>query len=146
MPYIKQDRRACVDRYVVAVGERGAYQASDSPKDCGELNYALTMACLWHKKIKFGELDSLMKNIVRNYLADEPLRYQRINDAIGAITCAAFELERRTPRFSGIHSAIHLIATLVAECRDAYYEIGVPYETKKIAENGDIAEYGSPAQ
>ena len=141
MPYIKQDRRTAVDRYVSDLCGRGAIQSADMPQDCGELNYALTMACLWHKKIKFGELDLLLYNIVRNYLSDKELKYQRINDVIGATICAAYELERRLPNPNAVAA---LVPTLINAGRVAYFEIGVSYELKKIAENGDIAEYGSP--
>jgi hypothetical protein len=63
MPYIKQDRR-------------DAIASGDTPKDAGELNFALT-------------------DIVDKYLQNRGLRYAHINDAVGALECARLELYRR---------------------------------------------------
>lgn len=62
------------------------------PTTAGELNYCLTMKCL-------------------QYLNNEPLSYQAINDVIGALEGAKLELYRR---------------------------MAAPYENEKIAQNGDV--------
>lgn len=58
-----------------------------------------------------GELNFLITSIVDKYLTDNGLNYNAINNAVGALECAKLELYRR---------------------------IAVPYEDKKIRENGDV--------
>jgi hypothetical protein len=58
-----------------------------------------------------GELNFAITELVLGYLASFAPSYQKFNDAVGALECAKAELYRR---------AI------------------VPYEDKKIKENGDV--------
>lgn len=58
-----------------------------------------------------GELNFLITTIVHNYINKYGPDYQSYNDAIGALECAKLELYRRKV---------------------------VPYEDKKIEENGDV--------
>ena len=58
-----------------------------------------------------AELNFLITSIVSSYLARRGLKYQTINDAIGALECAKLELYRR---------------------------VVSPYEDTKIKENGDV--------
>lgn len=81
MPYITQDRRDVLDHI-----------ATETPNDAGELNYLFTM-------------------IAKRYLRKHGLRYQRINDLMGALEGAKLELYRR---------------------------VAAPYEDTKIEENGDV--------
>lgn len=147
MPYIKGERRTaiiewlnCVDDHVegdVQTPMTALFEAM--PKDCGELNFALTMTCIAHNRVSFGSLDRKLNTIGKAYLLGQPLRYQRINDLIGACHGAAMELERRRPgakKFEAI--------SLIAVARSLYSELGVGYEETKIAENGDI-DYGESA-
>lgn len=61
--------------------------------------------------VTVGELNFLITSIVDKYLIDNGLSYSNINNVIGALECAKLELYRR---------------------------IAVPYEDKKIKENGDV--------
>jgi hypothetical protein len=65
---------------------------SPAPADAGELNYAIT-------------------KIIADYIKEHGLRYQRINDVLGALEGAKFEFYRR---------------------------VVVPYEDTKIKGNGDV--------
>lgn len=58
-----------------------------------------------------GELNRAITKIIIKYLHDQKLRYQTINDVVGALDCAKQEFYRR---------------------------IAVPYEDKKAKENGDV--------
>ena len=64
----------------------------DGPNNCGELNFAIT-------------------DLLLEYLERKGLRYQTINDIIGALEGAKLEFTRRVTN---------------------------PYEDKKIKENGDV--------
>lgn len=64
-----------------------------------------------------GELNYVFTSIAWNYILDNGLNYQNINDIMGALEGAKFELYRR---------------------------IAAPYEDKKIIENGDV--YGIEQQ
>ena len=57
-----------------------------------------------------GELNYLITKLTHHYLGDNP-SYNRYNDVIGALECAKMELYRRKV---------------------------IPYEQKKIQENGDV--------
>lgn len=58
-----------------------------------------------------GELNRAITKVIIKYLHDQKLRYQTINDIVGALDCAKLEFYRR-------------VATV--------------YEDKKIKDNGDI--------
>jgi len=144
MPYIAPDRRPVIDNYLAALDTEDGISVSPAPvttpQNAGELNYAFTMLCLRHRKMKFGTLDQKLKRVAFEYLTDatKELRYQRINDVAGALVCAALEMEDRAPtrKFE--------IATLNHAMRQPYKEIAVTYEKLAVAKNGDIAEFGSP--
>jgi hypothetical protein len=106
---------------------------ASGPQDCGELNYALTMTCIRYDRVKFGALDDYTRAICLWYAQAAPVRYQRINDIIGACECAALELERRVPNVRKFEAV-----TLRYLSRYVYGHIAVAYEIQKIAENGDI--------
>lgn len=61
--------------------------------------------------VNAGELNYLFTCIIRNYVRKHGLRYQQINDVVGALEGAKAEFQRR---------------------------VVVPYEDSKIAENGDV--------
>lgn len=61
-----------------------------------------------------GELNFCFTKIIEHYLGVRVLNYAAINDIIGALEGAKLEFYRR---------------------------VAVPYETRKIEENGDIATY-----
>jgi hypothetical protein len=58
-----------------------------------------------------GDLNYIFTTLCHNYLLEVGLNYKNINEVIGALECAKLELYRR---------------------------IAVPYEDKKIQENGDV--------
>lgn len=131
MPYITKARRADVRSYLVHPVRNSIL----APQDAGELNFALTIVCL--RPLDRTGLREILEGIVKNYLLAKPLRYQRINDVVGACECASLELDRRLPQTKKFAKlALRQVASA------AYDEIGVPYERTKIEENGDIAEYG----
>jgi hypothetical protein len=61
--------------------------------------------------VTVGELNFCVTQLCIDYIKADPISYHRINDVIGALECAKQEFYRR---------------------------IAVPYETEKIAENGDV--------
>lgn len=138
MPYIKQDRREAVERYLAGIDRTDeAYAPGDAPQDCGELNYAITMTALRHQSLSFRGMDSTFQKIGWDYLHAAPLRYQRINDVAGAFACAYAEMSRRCPNRK------YELITLMHAFRPLYVTIAADYEQIKIRENGDIAEYGN---
>jgi hypothetical protein len=149
MPYITANRRHAVNDWLTLVSNHVAgvtevticalADAATMPGDCGELNYALTMTCIGHKRNQFGTLDAQIRAIVTAYLMAETLRYQRLNDVVGALHCAALELERRRPGAKKFE-----VISMIYAARTIYAEMGIAYETKKIAENGDI-DFGEAA-
>lgn len=58
-----------------------------------------------------GELNYVITSSIRNYLRSRGVSYQYINDVLGALEAAKLEFYRR---------------------------IVIPYESKKIVENGDV--------
>lgn len=120
MPYIKMSRREAID-------------AGAAPENCGELNYAVTVACIRHGHKSMSELRALILCYLSSYVLREKLSYQRINDILGALDGARRELARRCKRDT-VATGILLqdIAT------DFYGLYAAPYEDEKIKTNGDI--------
>lgn len=58
-----------------------------------------------------GELNFIFTSIIDTYLTNEGLRYETINDVLGALEGAKLEFYRR---------------------------VAVPYESSKITQNGDV--------
>lgn len=90
MPYIKPEDRekfkSPTDGYCIIEDLAGIIE------NCGELNYVITVIC-------------------QNYIKQKGLRYQNINDVVGALEGAKLELYRR---------------------------VASKYEDAKIEENGDV--------
>ena len=91
MPYIDQDSR---DGFVNPRGEDILRELGDKIENCGELNYVVTVLC-------------------HQYLKNKGLRYQNINDIVGALEGCKLELYRR---------------------------VASNYEDEKIILNGDVKE------
>jgi hypothetical protein len=89
MPYIKKEDRFNFRPLLNELGEV-------TIKTPGELNYLVSMLC-------------------QKYIKDNGLRYQKINDVVGALDGAKMEFYRR---------------------------VAVPYEDEKIKESGDIGNNG----
>lgn len=84
MPYIKNEDKAILMEAMAA--------EKFGPRTSGELNWLLTMFC-------------------KRYIDDHGLKYQTINDIVGALEGAKLEFYRR---------------------------VAAPYEDTKIKENGDV--------
>lgn len=94
MPYIKQEDRG---RIITTSLDPQSHQRkigirADNVENCGELNFAITV-------------------LIQTYIKNKGLRYQNINDVIGALEGAKMEL---------------------------YRMVAVDYENEKISENGDV--------
>lgn len=117
MPYITKDRR----RLVGLCGE--------PPQNCGELNYMFSMAVLESDDMR--GLQSELGALCHQYIINKGLKYQHINDVVGAIFGAKAEMVRRTGR--------HKFDSLFDDvARSFYAAVAAPYEDTKIAENGDL--------
>ena len=77
------------------------------------------------------------KRIAEAYMAAAPISYSRINDVLGAMVGAQFEYIRRMKSTEFEHS-FEMAMT------DFYLAFAVPYERRKIEENGDIYPKGTP--
>ncbi len=126
MPYITQDRRQALATWLGIAPEGRCKDAG--PLNAGELNFCLT-ALIIRGTVKSQDF----KDVFHAYIDSEPLRYQRINDVVGAAECAALEADARAPGSYKFPKAI-----LVAAARDFYRSVARPYEDAKIKENGDI--------
>lgn len=85
MPYIRKEAREALDRNAEDLVARPAVNA-------GELNYQIT-------------------KLISDYVVENGLNYQRLNDVVGALDGAKAEFQRR---------------------------VVAPYEDTKIRENGDV--------
>lgn len=126
MPYIEKSRRPNMLRYLSNMQHAPTV---DRPANCGELNFVI---CELVRHRTHPQL--LILRACEDYIRAN-MRYQRINDAIGAVTCAGLECARRgwqvgPPRFTGFEQRL-IIDRL-------YATIAAPYEDLKIKENGDI--------
>jgi len=130
MQYISRARRADVDTWRKSGFPGQVGPTILAPENCGELNYALTMTVIEHPGAGFGDI---VETIMRAYLAQKELRYQRINDLAGAVECSVSELDDRCPRQFGFAKV--MMKTIF---RKLYKEIARPYEDSKIKENGDL--------
>jgi hypothetical protein len=83
MPYVKQERR------LLLIKKTSEFKEKLSP---GDLNYQITF-------------------LIQNYIDQNKMSYQTINDIVGALEGAKLEFYRR---------------------------VAAPYEDKKISENGDV--------
>lgn len=138
--------------------ERPAREALDSrermPASPGELNYQVTVAFLRAlaefesgetRILPYVQLEQDTMRTCREYLthvtATQKLRYQHINDVMGVLACARQEFLRRgtTRRVATFDNFAKVLAAVSA---DFYAEVAVPYETAKIAENGDLPYVG----
>lgn len=137
MPYIKNDRESLVR------GER-------CPKEPGELNFLVTVMLLDVLKEQQPDLkrfEERLLSLAMAYAVDEPLKYQRINDIVGAFTGAWMEFIRRktdgtydTRAFSMDTAELYDAAgNSIGLALEAFYKnVAGPYENKKIKENGDV--------
>jgi hypothetical protein len=129
MPYITQERRTALDTATHEVAT-----------NAGELNYLFTVRALDartnSRSISIGgsTIESLAHDLrteIDDYIESMGLRYQYVNDVIGALTGAKLEMQRRL--------GIHTFDDLFDGVRNKFYnEVAAPYENLKIEENGDV--------
>ena len=123
MPYIIEERRREIDSGVI-------------PQTCGELNYLLTMMCLQAPNhTAYAAIKSDMHAALNLYVAQFPeLRYQVINDIMGALDGAAREFVRREHvNAASFHAVLRAVGT------EFYQTVASPYEDGARLKNGDIA-------
>jgi hypothetical protein len=130
MPYIKQERRDALNKWLSLPRESEARIKSPGPGDAGELNFCLTMLLIDQKPPKQEDFEAVM----HAYIASQvPMRYARLNDIVGAAECAVLEADRRAP-----HQYLYQKLLLSNAARKFYSQVAAPYEDTKIRENGDI--------
>ena len=124
MPYINSDH------YVRAV---------QYPRDPGELNYAMTMKALAYFRgvLTLPEFGEAVGDLCASFLERHGPSYTTYNNLIGAMTCCGWEMVRRA-NDDYAPAADICQKVLVEVAYRIYYEIVVPYEDQKIAENGDV--------
>lgn len=131
MPYVEDSARRRLD-------------AGGIPENAGELNYVITRT-------------------VNEYLSHEDIRYRHINDVVGVLECIRLDLYNQTStsvarsHHTGLEELRSIITQLidgylrrsgddviaavgVLQCTvlEFYRRVAVPYEDKKIRENGDV--------
>jgi hypothetical protein len=103
-----------------------------TPQNPGELNY------VFYTLIRTGVTQQhVYLAIAQRYWKDYAVGkgYQAINDIMGALYCCHMEFHRRTTGYSGILTYANVLLDVAFKF---YQEVVVPYEKKKIEENGDI--------
>jgi hypothetical protein len=116
MPYVKQEDRKHLTKECVIAGS------------AGELNFCITYSIVqgtfdaekWFDKLK-------------QYAEIKGISYQTYNEIMGVLTCAYRELRRRDFNLFCEHGY-----DLGALGQQFYDEVLIPYEDKKIKENGDV--------
>jgi len=76
----------------------------------------------------------MMQEIIDAYWNFSEQNYTKINDVLGALACSKIELKRRFGWIADID-----LLDLVADW--FYTRFAIPYEDRKIQENGDLDEF-----
>lgn len=123
MPYIEEAKKAEI--------KTGTF-----PRDCGELNYALTT--LITSAPEGTTLPPIFRMTLDTYVtnagkAEGKMRYKHINDAMGVVACMMFEFRRRKKSQYMVS-----LRELFETAWDWYDTVAGPYEDTKIKENGDV--------
>lgn len=116
MPYITQEARQ--------------EMVSRPPETVGELTYWLYKRCL-----KAGEILLFSKqchDICVHYLRSEDESFSRHAEVLGALTAASLELSRQHPELAEERQVLEAVTRIY------YPKFVVPYEDRKIEENGDV--------
>jgi hypothetical protein len=108
------------------------------PRDPGELNYAISMKLIESARYTYhsGDRSKFVRREVRlicdvYLLHSDRVNYQRMNDVTGALICAGHEYARRT-------GDVYMKLLCGEIAADFYSDVAVPYEIRKIQENGDL--------
>lgn len=116
MPYVKQeDRKYLVDDPSIA-------------EDPGPLNFCITTSIVNHTFNEDQWFDRL-----KQYVYIKGKSYTVLNEIMGVLTCAWFELRRRDYSLW-----IEYDYRLKELAKRFYAEVIAPYENIKIKENGDV--------
>lgn len=131
MPYLIQE-------------DRDRLKKNPTPKTAADMNYLINITLYERfKNSTNGTVSSMyaiLHCILTSFILKESIRYQRINDSVGALICGVFEFIRRNP----CKLSQDMIDTLVKSTNDFiwlwYQQYISEYEDKKKEENGDIYE------
>ena len=125
MPYIRQDRRKAIDAQLTP------FLKGHTCHDAGELNYVITTYRIQATGCRAGsQLNRDLERVFLGYIDRHGRRYVTFNDIIGALTCAAKEINRRRPLIGNL--------PLYAIADGLYSGVVATYEDAKIKENGDV--------
>lgn len=122
MPYIAQEERA---------------QAKWEPRTPGQLNFAITCVLIEAQSLaKISLLSDALCELVNGYWERKKwMGYTAINDVLGALDGALLEYKRRT------RSPAKGLGLIIGDVAQTFYDtFAVPYEERKIKENGDVYE------
>jgi len=123
MPYVKQGDRKYLRQYLI--------DGSGIPEDPGPLNFCITTSMINHTFNEDEWFDRL-----EEYVHIKGKSYTVLNEIMGVLTCAWFELKRRDYALSTEYDY-----RLERLAKRFYDEVIAPYEDIKIKENGDV--YGT---
>ena len=119
MPYLTEEGKAWIDAEPVRV------------KKPGELNYLITKLLL--DETSYAVLWDGVEIAVDLYVANNGASYETYNSVMGVLLCASLEYTRRTNH--------NVPGGVLKEYAQYFYQtVLVPYEDKKIKENGDVYE------
>lgn len=124
MPYIEPSRRTVIDQ-----------AEYPSPLNAGELNYLITTTVLRSSCCEQCRKLELIGHC-ESYISHHGLRYQFINDVMGALDGASREFVRRAPPGPRADAVVKLLKSVADYVYDV---IAAPYEDSKIKSNGDIS-------
>ncbi len=120
MPYVKQGDREYLRKYLI--------DGSSVPEDPGPLNFCITTSMINHT---FNEDEWF--NRLEEYVYIQGKSYTVLNEIMGVLICAWFEVKRRDyPLWTEYSDRLEKLG------KRFYDEVIAPYEDIKIKENGDV--------
>ena len=125
MPYIVRERRPGLDASITR------------PENPGDLNYLFTKILRSHTS---EDASAAIRTHIANYIADKGLKYQYINDVLGALVGTQMEDFRQSIRKKINYKMTfnERIDAVDRELEYFYFNLVGPYEDLKIEENGDV--------
>jgi len=152
MPYIKQVERERFDKHIEGLlnekfdkhieGLLDALCNEETEFQPGQLNYIVSK--LIKKIIEEGSiscilLDCITFELIKGIVERHGISYTLCNGIIGALECVIHEFSRRNIKVIDNRSMeYNLCNDIKSVIQEFYKKIVVPYEDKKIIENGDI--------
>jgi hypothetical protein len=131
MPYIKQDRREELSKFLSrATGDFDLYDTLDGTLrniDGGWLGNIKT-------ELNGGDVNYILTSICHLWIKKEGLNYANIEKVISCLK------DIQSLKYVGESKAVYCkhLATIDCVIMEFYRRVAVPYEDKKIEENGDI--------